>query len=181
VNLPNFLTLLRILLVPVVVWLLASGLYMAAFWLFLLAGVSDGIDGYLARRWNQRTELGAYLDPLADKALLVSIYVTLGVVGEMPRWLVIAVVFRDVLIVSAFMLAWVIGRPMEVKPLFVSKANTAAQIVFAAMVLCSKGYSVDLGWIEQAAGLAVAALTALSTAAYLAAWMRHMTRAEPAA
>lgn len=179
-NLPNLLTLARILLVPVVVWLLVSGLYMAAFWLFVLAGITDGVDGYLARRWNQRTELGAYLDPLADKALLVSIYITLGFVGEMPRWLVIAVVFRDLLIVGAFLLSWVIGRPMQVAPLFVSKANTVAQIVFAAVVLGSKGYALDLVGIEQILGIAVAALTVLSTAAYLAAWMRHMTRPEPA-
>lgn len=178
-NLPNLLTLFRILLVPVVVWLLVSSLYMAAFWLFVLAGVTDGVDGYLARRWNQRTELGSYLDPLADKALLVSIYVTLGFLGEMPRWLVIAVVFRDLLIVGAFLLSWVIGRPMKVAPLLVSKANTVAQIVFAAVVLGSKGYALDLVGIEQALGVAVAALTVLSTAAYLAAWMRHMTRPEP--
>lgn len=178
-NLPNLLTLFRILLVPVVVWLLVSSLYMAAFWLFVLAGVTDGVDGYLARRWNQRTELGSYLDPLADKALLVSIYVTLGFLGEMPRWLVIAVVFRDLLIVGAFLLSWVIGRPMKVAPLLVSKANTVAQIVFAAVVLGSKGYGLDLVGIEQALGVAVAALTVLSTAAYLAAWMRHMTRPEP--
>jgi cardiolipin synthase len=179
VNLPNLLTIARILLVPVVVWLLMSGLYMAAFWLFVLAGVTDGVDGYLARRWNQRTLLGSYLDPLADKALLVSIYVTLGFVGELPRWLVIAVVFRDVLIVGAFMLSWIMGRPMQVAPLFVSKANTAAQIVFAAIVLGAKGYALELAGLEQAFGVVVAALTVISTAAYLAAWMRHMTRPEP--
>ena len=75
------------------------------------------------------TELGAYLDPLADKVLIVSIYVALGITGAIPRWLVILVVSRDIMIVGAVMLSWLVGRPVAVKPLLVSKLNTAAQIV----------------------------------------------------
>ena len=80
-----------------------------AFLLFLAAGISDAVDGFLAKRFGMTTELGAYLDPLADKALIVSIYVTLGITGVIPRWLVILVVSRDIMIVGAVMLSWLVG------------------------------------------------------------------------
>src|SRR6185369_9620512 len=99
-TIPNLITLGRILLVPFVVWAIASGAMWIAFVLFLVAGVSDGVDGFLAKRFNMTTVLGAYLDPLADKALIVSIYLTLGINGFIPRWLVILVVSRDILIVG---------------------------------------------------------------------------------
>ena len=142
-SIPNLITLGRILLVPVVVWAIASGAMLTAFVLFLVAGVSDAVDGYLAKRFKMASELGAYLDPLADKALIVSIYVTLGIAGTIPRWLVILVVSRDIMIVGAVMLSWVIGSPLKVKPLVVSKLNTAAQIVFACVLLGSLGFNVS--------------------------------------
>ena len=89
------------------------------------------------------TELGAYLDPLADKALIVSIYVTLGITEAIPRWLVILVVSRDIMIVGAIMLSWVVDRPVKIKPHLVSKLNTGAQIVFAGLVLGALGYEFD--------------------------------------
>ena len=92
--------------------------------MFLIAGVSDGIDGWIARRFDQRSELGAYLDPIADKALLVSIFVTLGLVGVLPVWLVILVVSRDILIVGGVVLSWMLGSAVPIRPLLVSKANT---------------------------------------------------------
>src|SRR6185437_10983221 len=130
-NIPNLITLGRILLVPVVVWAIASGAMWIAFVLFLAAGVSDAVDGYLAKRFQMTTELGAYLDPLADKALIVSIYLTLGINNLIPHWLVILVVSRDILIVGGIMLSWLVGKPLKIKPLVVSKLNTVAQIVFA--------------------------------------------------
>ena len=99
--------------------------------LFLLAGLSDAADGYLAKRFGWHTELGAYLDPIADKVLLVSIYLTLGFTNHLPVWLVIAVVSRDILIIGAFILSWILSRPVDVHPLLVSKANTLAQLVLA--------------------------------------------------
>jgi cardiolipin synthase (CMP-forming) len=175
VNLPNIITLLRIILVPVVIWLINDGNYLPAFWIFLGAGVSDAIDGYLARRWNQRTELGAYLDPLADKALLVSIYISLALTDILPQWLAIAVVSRDVMIVGAVMLSMLMGKPVAIAPLWVSKLNTAAQISFAALVLGASGYGISLGNMFIAGAWVVAGLTAISALAYLLAWMRHMT------
>ena len=97
-SIPNLITLGRILLVPVVVWAITAGEMRVAFVLFLAAGISDAVDGFLAKRFGMATELGAYLDPLADKAMLVSIYVALGITDAVPRWLVILVVPRHVLV-----------------------------------------------------------------------------------
>jgi CDP-alcohol phosphatidyltransferase len=94
-SIPNLITLARILLVPVVIWAITSGEMRIAFLLFFAAGVSDAVDGFLAKRFGMQTELGAYLDPLADKAMIVSIYVALGIANVIPRWLVILVVSRD--------------------------------------------------------------------------------------
>ena len=112
-SIPNLITLARILLVPVVVWAIASGQMLFAFLLFLAAGISDAVDGFLAKRFGMTSELGAYLDPLADKVLIVSIYVSLGITEAIPRWLVILVVSRDFMIVGAVMLSWLVGKPVE--------------------------------------------------------------------
>ena len=108
------------------------------------AGISDAVDGYLAKRFNWTTELGAYLDPLADKALIVSIYIALAVRGELPLWLVIAVVSRDILILLAVLLSWLLAQPVRIKPLAVSKLNTLAQIVLAATVLADGAFNLGL-------------------------------------
>ena len=133
-NIPNFITVGRVILVPVVFWLLVSGRVQAAFYTFVVAGISDAVDGYLAKRFGWTTELGAYLDPLADKLLLVSIFVAMGVMGEMPSWLVIGVVARDIMIIAAVMVSWLMDNPVRIRPLAVSKANTAAQLVLASTV-----------------------------------------------
>jgi cardiolipin synthase len=173
-NIPNLITLGRILLVPFVVWAIASGAMWIAFVLFLAAGVSDAIDGYLAKRFKMTTELGAYLDPLADKALIVSIYLTLGISDLIPRWLVILVVSRDILIVGGILLSWLMGNPLKIKPLLVSKLNTVAQIAFACVVLGSLGFGIPADTLTLVLMVLVAALTLLSIAAYLAEWVRHM-------
>ena len=136
-NIPNIITLGRLMAVPVTVWLILNNYILAAFGLFVMAGVSDAIDGFLAKRWGQVTEFGKYLDPLADKALLVSIYITLGVQGYLESWLVIMVVFRDVMIVGAVILYQDMVVKLEMNPLIISKINTVAQIVLAALVLGS--------------------------------------------
>ena len=177
-SIPNLITLARILSVPVMVWSIMNGWMLAAFLLFLAAGVSDAIDGYLAKRFGMTSELGAYLDPLADKALIVSIYVTLGVSGEIPRWLVILVVSRDIMIVGAVLLAWLVGKPLPMKPLLVSKLNTAAQLVFACVVLATLGLRFEADWLVAAAMSAVTLLSLLSIAAYVREWVRHMGSGE---
>jgi cardiolipin synthase len=124
------------------------------------------------------TELGAYLDPLADKAMIVSIYVTLGIAGAIPRWLVILVVSRDIMIVSAIMLSWLVDKPVRLKPLAVSKLNTVAQIVLALLVLASLGFAFDAQWAVDGLTALVALLTLVSVALYLVQWVRHMNGRE---
>jgi cardiolipin synthase len=173
-SIPNLITLARILLVPVVVWAIASNQMLFAFLLFAAAGVSDAVDGFLAKRFGMASELGAYLDPLADKVLIVSIYVSLGIVDALPRWLVILVVSRDLLIVGGVMFSWLIGRPVSVKPHPVSKLNTAAQLLLVGLVLGALGLGFDAGWALILAMAAVAVLTLLSVAVYVREWVRHM-------
>ena len=178
-NIPNTLTLVRIVLVPLVVWLIITHEMLAAFVLFLLAGFSDAADGYLAKRYGWHTELGAYLDPIADKALLVSIYVTLGFANHLPAWLVIAVVSRDILIIGAFILSWMLSRPVTVYPLLVSKANTLSQIVLAGLVLAELGLGLGLEPLVEVFVWVTGALTILSAGAYFWGWLKHMASYEP--
>ncbi len=173
-SIPNLITLARILSVPIMVWAIVTGWMLAAFLLFLAAGLSDAVDGYLAKRFAMTSELGSYLDPLADKALIVSIYVTLGISADIQRWLVILVVSRDVMIVAAVLLAWLVGKPLPMKPLLVSKLNTVAQIVFAGVVLASLGLQFEAYWLVTISMAAVTVLTLGSIAAYVREWVRHM-------
>ena len=173
-NIPNLITIGRILLVPFTVWLIISEAYGFAFAAFLAAGISDGVDGYLARRFAMRTELGALLDPIADKTLMVSIFVSLGALKVIPAWLVILVVSRDVLIVGAVLLAWVVDKPMRMVPMMLSKVNTVAQISFLAMVLGVMALKVEVEPLWTMGMIAVALLTASSGALYLLTWLRHM-------
>lgn len=173
-SVPNLITIFRIFTVPLIVWLIISGQYLIAFIMFVVAGMSDGVDGFIAKRFNQTTELGAYLDPIADKLLLVSIYVSLGFRGILPPWLVILVVSRDILIVGALVLSWLMDRPVPITPLMVSKANTTVQIVLAALVLGGLGFGLDLPRLVDLMSILVAVLTVLSAAAYLRLWLMHM-------
>ena len=175
VSIPNLITLGRVILVPVVFWLLLTGELQAAFLAFVVAGISDAVDGFLAKRFNWETELGAYLDPLADKLLIVCIFIALGVTARLPSWLVILVVSRDVLIIIAVVLSWLLDHPTPMKPLAVSKMNTVAQIVLAATVLADEGFALKLKGPVQLLTLLAAATTIISLVAYLRVWLKHMT------
>lgn len=174
-TIPNMITILRFLLVPGVVFALLTDKMGWALAGFLVAGISDGIDGFIARQFNQRSELGAYMDPMADKLLLVSVFLVLGFMGELPLWLVIAAVSRDALIVCAVLLSTVMGHPVEMKPLYVSKANTAIQIVLAAIVLAELAFATHFGPTRIAFIFLSGLLTVASAAAYLVGWLRHMS------
>jgi cardiolipin synthase (CMP-forming) len=164
----------RIILVPIVVWAITSGEMRLAFSLFVAAGISDAVDGFLAKRFHMASELGALIDPLADKALIVSIYVALGVAGGLPISLVILVVSRDIMIISGFMLSWLVGKPMPVRPLPVSKANTVAQILLATLVLAEQAFGFNAALAANIGVGLVSVLTLLSIGFYLAEWLRHM-------
>ncbi|MGB3502169.1 MAG: CDP-alcohol phosphatidyltransferase family protein [Mesorhizobium sp.] len=173
-TIPNIITIGRLLLIPAVAWALLSDRQGLALGLFVAAGVSDGVDGYIARHFNQYSRLGAYLDPVADKLLLVTVFVMLGLMGELPLWLVILSVSRDLLIIGAVMLSSVMGHPVDVRPLFVSKANTAVQILLAAVVLSDLALGMDLGQLRWLLVIVSGLLTVASGAAYLVAWLKHM-------
>lgn len=173
-TIPNMITILRFLLVPGVVFALLTDEMAWALAGFLVAGISDGIDGFIARQFNQRSELGAYMDPMADKLLLVSVFLVLGFMQQLPVWLVVTVVSRDALIVAAVMLSTVMGNPVEMKPLLISKANTAVQIVLAAVVLAELAFAAQFGIFRPGLIILSGLLTVASGAAYLVSWMRHM-------
>jgi cardiolipin synthase len=170
VNVPNVITLGRLMSVPVAIWLVLSDERVATFWLFVAAGISDAVDGFIAKRFNQRSQLGALLDPLADKALLVSMFVTLGIAGHLPNWLVILVVFRDVLIIGGFLLIESLGQPMRWEPLLVSKLNTGLQIALVALVLARLALAINDFGMGTLLIFAVAATTVISGAGYLLRW-----------
>jgi cardiolipin synthase len=174
VTVANMITILRFVLVPGVIYALLSNRTDWALAGFVIAGVSDGVDGFVARHFNQRTELGAYLDPMADKLLLVSVFVMLGFMGELPLWLVVAAVSRDALIICAVVLSTVMANPVAMKPLMVSKANTAVQIVLAAFVLGELAFGTNYDLIRFGLIFLSGLLTVASAAAYLVDWLRHM-------
>jgi cardiolipin synthase (CMP-forming) len=177
-SIPNIITLGRILLVPFIVWAIASNQLEIAFAIFIVAGVSDAVDGFLAKRFNMSSELGALLDPVADKALLVSIYMALGIWGAIPRWIVILVVSRDIMIVAAVIVSWLFGKPIPMKPLMVSKLNTVAQVAFAALVLASLGFGFNSTPYDLILMGFVTVFTLLSVSFYLVEWARHMSTIE---
>lgn len=177
---PNIITLGRLLSVPLVVWLILSDEMLGAFIVFVLAGISDAVDGFVAKRFGQGTELGALLDPIADKTLLVAIYVTLGVAGRLPNWLVILVVFRDLLIVGGFLLLKMMHVEFRWRPIFVSKLHTGLQIALAALVLARLGFGFDDGGGATVLVWAVAATAVLSGAVYLRRWGRTFAGLEEA-
>lgn len=179
VSIPNIITLGRILLVPLIIWAIAASQMQFAFAVFVMAGLSDAVDGFLAKRFNMASELGALLDPLADKALLVSVFVALGIWGAMPLWLVILVVSRDIIIVAAVIISWLFGKPIPMKPLMVSKLNTVAQVTFAAVVLAALGFGVTARPYDFILMGFVTVLTLVSIALYLVEWVRHMSTIEP--
>ncbi|MCY0094542.1 CDP-alcohol phosphatidyltransferase family protein [Hoeflea ulvae] len=173
-TLPNYITIARFLMVPLIVLVMIDGHMLAALVLFVLAGVSDGIDGFIARQFDQTSELGAWLDPIADKFLLVSVFVVLGWLAVLPTWLVILAVSRDGLIIGAVVLSSLMDNPVQIRPLMVSKANTMFQILLLILVLADLAGLADLdaviGWMIYA----VAGLTIASATAYLVPWLRHM-------
>lgn len=176
-NTPNVISLCRLMCAPLTVWLVLEERFAIAFWIFVAAGASDAVDGFIARRWNLRTTLGSYLDPLADKALLVSAFVALGAVHRVPPWLVILVVFRDLLIVGGKLLMLVIAPSRApVRPLLVSKVNTAAQIALTVAVLAASGLGMNDEGLMGAAFALVGITTTISGAAYVGEWLRRLDR-----
>ncbi|MBM3538952.1 MAG: CDP-alcohol phosphatidyltransferase family protein [Alphaproteobacteria bacterium] len=173
---PNLLSFGRLLSVPLIIWLVLDGRMTLAFWLFVAAGVTDAIDGFIAKHFNAKTELGSYLDPLADKALLVGIYLSLGWLGHIPIWLVILVAFRDLTIVGGALLEQTLTQSFKSQPMMISKINTALQIALAALVLARLGLGFDDWGMTGVLVLAAAVTTVFSGLTYLFEWTRRVNR-----
>jgi cardiolipin synthase len=176
-DIPNIISLLRILLVLPVVWLLLNKEYSLALMLFFVAGISDGIDGYLAKRNHWESRLGSILDPLADKLLLISSYMALGWLGNIPMWLVLVVLLRDLVIVMGAVTYHVKFGEFEMTPTVVSKINTFFQILLVLAVVFSQGLYALPGRTLEYLTFAVLATTLMSGADYVWVWGKKAMRA----
>jgi cardiolipin synthase len=168
-NLPNFLTLIRIVAIPFFLVLLVSHLYFDALLVFILGGVTDAFDGFIARRMNQKTSLGAILDPVADKLLLMSSFIMLGMMGGIPLWLVVLVVSRDTVILFGYVaISFLLDERLEVQPTIAGKLSTVFQLVTVGVVLLMLARSQLLeSWLDDALIYLTAATTVISGVQYL--------------
>ncbi|MEY4879082.1 MAG: hypothetical protein RJB62_551 [Pseudomonadota bacterium] len=173
-HLPNMLTGLRLAAAPATAGLLTTGHFEAAFGIFAFAGVSDAADGFLAKRMGVTSRLGRFLDPAADKALLLAAFITLTIIGDVPLWLTLAVLFREVLLMCGILVALMAQAQITVRPLFIGKTATALQIVYVSVHLAALAFSFDLAPFEPVAGYTVAALALLSGLSYCGVWLRAL-------
>ena len=173
--LPNCISLLRIFAVPLTVYLLLSQQMTAAFWLIIVAGVSDGLDGYLAKRLNAVTLIGTYLDPLADKTMLIAVCLCLAHLGCLPCWIIALAILRDLLILGGVLLSNVLELELSVDPILISKLNTVLQIIMVAFALGREAMGWDLLQVMSALVYLVAVTTIVSGTLYLARWTGALT------
>ncbi|MCE2510169.1 MAG: CDP-alcohol phosphatidyltransferase family protein [Alphaproteobacteria bacterium] len=177
-TIPNVISLFRLLAVPLTLWLLLEQAFTTAFWLFLVASFSDGVDGFIAKRLNSRTTLGAYLDPIADKALLMGVYIVLGLEGHLPMWLVTLAVFRDAVIVGGAMVFQGLTNQLRMQPLLSGKLNTLAQILLAGFVLAGLGLELPVAALTELLIYFVAVSILFSGGCYLVVWSQRAAESE---
>ncbi len=168
-SIPNILTLLRILMTPVIVYMVLTQQAWWAVILMVIAGVTDMFDGAIARYFNQRTTVGAYLDPLADKILLVSLFVSLFFVGKVPLFIFLAVIFRDAIIILGAIAYEMVTRQLNMEPSLISKATTFIQILYVSLLLLDMATSIPSVLISITMW-AVFVLTCMSGVHYMVIW-----------
>lgn len=161
-------------MVPVVVWLIMSDDYFLAFFVFLFAGFSDMLDGYLAKKFDAASELGAWLDPAADKIMLVALTVIFWVQGIIPDWLILLIFSRDILIAIAMVLSMTLGHPMKADPTTVSKWNTGLHMLLFGFIFAEKGLVWPVEDFVMGLIYIVWLTTLTSGISYLRAWYDHM-------
>ena len=167
-NIPNFLTVLRIILVPIIVWLLVNNHGKEASWFFVLTALTDFLDGFIAKNCNLETELGRLLDPLSDKLLLLSCFITFAWIGIMPLWFVLVAVVRDIMIVGGAFLYKKTTKKLYISPPFYGKTNTALQMLLLVVIFFNNGYGIEIN--EYYLLLITAFSTIVSGAMYVAEW-----------
>jgi len=179
-DLPNAISLFRIILVGPIVWFMATREFGLAFALFFIAGLSDGIDGYLAKRYHWESRLGSIIDPLADKILLIASFIVLAWLELIPVWLMAIVILRDVVIVIGGIVYHYSIERFEMKPSMLSKLNTLLQIVFVILVVFSVGlYPID-PWFVHFMVAVVASITVMSGIQYILVWSKRAHRSSTA-
>jgi cardiolipin synthase len=179
-TIPNIISLTRLLLTPVIGVFILRHQYVWAFWLCVFAGISDILDGLLARVLQHQSTLGRYLDPLADKVLLMCLYIALGWVGIIPSWLIIAVVFRDFLILGGALLTFIFNLRFDMRPLWMSKINTFFQIFLVAFVLLEAMMGAHWQAIRDLLFVITGFTTCLSGVLYVAKWTRTLNEKDAA-
>ena len=173
-NLPNSITLIRVILIPFFVDLMIYGYYRAALVVFIIACLTDAIDGTIARLTNTKTELGAFLDPMADKLLIVSSFVTLAILAKIPVWLVIIVVSRDIILTLGSLVIYFTGNNLTIKPSILGKATTFLQFLVVVLTLVLVAYGIRSEFLK---GLywSTAGFTIASGVQYMLRGMKLMT------
>jgi cardiolipin synthase (CMP-forming) len=166
-QIPNLICAARVVLIVPIVWTLLHGQSAWTLLLFGIAAVSDGADGFLAKKFGWQTRLGAFLDPAADKALLITVFITLAVMGLAPLWLVAIVVGRDVVIVSGALAYRLRFGALEMHPRIASKINTGCQLAFVLGIVCSQAFSLPKDWVITALGAAVLVMGVISGLDYV--------------
>ena len=172
-HIPNIISVLRIFLVLPIAIQLYNEAWMSAFILFLIAGISDGIDGFLARAFNWKSKLGAMLDPIADKLLLTVIFITLAYKGVIPVWLAALVVVRDIVIILGAMTYHWLTHELTMTPLFSSKINTALQISYVLVLIYHLAIAPVSEKLIYALQVGVAITILISGILYVIVWSRH--------
>jgi len=171
-DIPNLISVLRIFMSVPVVWAMLEQRFDVALVLFAVAGVSDGLDGYLAKHYGWQSQLGGLLDPLADKVLLVSSYLTLALIGIIPVWLVMLVILRDLVIVTGALVYHFRVTELDARPSLISKFNTFSQIVLVLAVVLDRGLWSLPGWSIDGLIWLVMATTLASGVNYVWVWSR---------
>ena len=175
-HLPNLLSTLRLLAAPFAAWLIITDHDTAALLVFAAAGLSDGLDGFIARRWGFTSDFGAWLDPVADKLLMLMSLMALFIVGMTPLWLVALIVARDLAIIIGWLLVKFFALPMATSPLFIGKLSTAIQVLYVLSALLVLAFDLQAPRLELAAAWICGLVTILSAGAYGGIFLRGLFR-----
>ncbi|MCW8921550.1 MAG: CDP-alcohol phosphatidyltransferase family protein [Sedimenticola sp.] len=171
-DIPNLISVLRIFMSVPIVWMMIEQHFGVALVLFGVAGISDGLDGYLAKHYGWQSQLGGLLDPLADKVLLVSSYLTLALIGIIPVWLVLIVILRDLVIVTGALVYHFRVMELDAHPSMISKINTFSQIILVLAVVLDRGLMAIPGVLIDSLIWLVLITTVVSGVNYVWVWSR---------
>tara|TARA_B100000929_G_C15419191_1_gene390722 strand:- start:197 stop:739 length:543 start_codon:yes stop_codon:yes gene_type:complete len=176
-RIPNILSILRIILIPLVAWLILSDYFLYALITTLFIAISDFLDGFIARIFNAQSEIGSYLDAIADKAFIISAYMLIGTQNLLPTFLIIIVISRDIIIMGAFGLSFAMNQKLDINPLRISKVNTFLQFTLIILVLVKNIWEFDfiymLSYLIDVAMYMVLITTLSSLLLYIKQWLKY--------